>query len=112
MTEDARMSHSGYSFADLFDALAGSTQFDELLNRILAISVRELSAHQGSILLLEGDENPQLKMLAAIGLPQEIIQRGYVPRKGSPSEFVLRELKPVIINDDLPAKGPLAALPS
>jgi signal transduction histidine kinase len=61
--------------------------------------LRELDADEGSLLLLTGDEAPVLTMLAARGLPEEIVRRGYVQRKGSISEYVLNERKPIIIND-------------
>lgn len=87
-----------YSFRDVFEALASALNFDEVLNRILTVAMRELRADQGSLLLLQGEEHPQLKMLASIGLPEEIVRRGYIPRKGSISEYVLLERRPVIIN--------------
>lgn len=94
-----------YSFADIFEALAGASQFEDILNRILTVCLRELEADQGSILLLDGEGNPQLRMLAAVGLPEEIVKRGYIARKGSISEHVLRELRPVVINDKPPVPG-------
>lgn len=91
-----------YSLQDIFDTLASSLRFEEVLNRILDITLRELAADQGSLLLVESKENPCLKMLASRGLPQEIVQRGYVRRRGSISEYVLRERRPLILNDDNP----------
>lgn len=89
-----------YSFQDIFEALASARSFEDVLDIILSTALRELHADQGSLLLLEGTgENSSLKMLAARGLPQEMVQRGYIPRKGSISEYVLRERRPLILND-------------
>lgn len=90
-----------YSFRDVFEVLASSRSFEDVLDVILATTLRELNAEQGSLLLLEGSEETgtHLKMLAAHGMPDEILKRGYVPRKGSISEYVLRERRPLIIND-------------
>jgi len=91
---------SQYSFQDIFEALASARSFEDVLDVILVTALRELQADQGSLLLLEGDEeNPELKMLAARGLPSEIVRRGYIPRKGSISEYVLRERRPLILNE-------------
>lgn len=88
-----------YSLQDIFDTLTSPMSFQEALDRILTVSLRELRADQGSLLLLDKKDPHTLKMLASQGLPQEIVRRGYVPRKGSISEFVLRERRPLIIND-------------
>lgn len=93
--------NGSYSFQDIFEAIAGSQKFEELLELILRVCQQELDADQGSILLLkEDDEGVQrLEMLASRGLPDEIVRRGYVPRKGSISDHVLKERRPIIIND-------------
>jgi signal transduction histidine kinase len=88
-----------YSLADIFAALGRSLKFEEMLHHILEVSLRELNADQGSLLLLESEEQPSLKMLASHGLPEDILRRGYVERKGSISEHVLRERCPLVIND-------------
>lgn len=84
---------------EIFEALASSANFDELLTTILKICLRELRAEQGSVLLLQTSDPSSLKMLATVGMPQTIVDRGYVPRRGSISEYVLIEKRPVIIND-------------
>ena len=84
---------TAYSLQDIFDTLASSLRFQEILDRILTIALRELRADEGSLLLLKGAADPQLKMIASIGLPDEVVARGYVPRKGSISEYVIRERK-------------------
>lgn len=91
--------HPAYSLQDIFDTLSSSLRFEEVLDKILEVTLRELAADQGSLLLLQGSENPALRMLASRGLPKEICQRGYIPRKGSISEYVLRERRPIIINE-------------
>ncbi len=94
-------SNAHYSFRDVFDAIAGSQKIEEVLDLILLVCQRELDADQGSILLL--DTNPegeqQLEMLASRGLPEDIVRRGYVPRAGSISDYVIKERRPLIIND-------------
>jgi signal transduction histidine kinase len=91
-----------YSFRDVFEALASSRRFEEVLDVVLATALRELDADQGSLLLLENDEESaetHLKMLAARGMPREIVERGYIRRRGSISEYVLRERRPMILNE-------------
>ncbi len=92
---------SQYSFQDIFEALASTRSFEDVLDVILATALRELEADQGSLLLLDDADvdSSTLRMLAAHGLPQEIVQRGYVQRKGSISEYVLRERRPLVLND-------------
>jgi signal transduction histidine kinase len=92
--------HHTYSFSDVFEALAHTRNFEEVLDVILATSLRELEADQGSLLLLQGDQaGTHLEMLASHGMPEEIVKRGYVARKGSISEYVIRERRPLILND-------------
>lgn len=77
----------------------GSTlDLHELLDLILSLTLKEFEASQGSILLLD-KKNDQLKMLAAKGLPDEVMQRGYVPRKGSIAEWVIEHDTPLILGD-------------
>ncbi len=90
---------TAYSLQDVFDALARSQGFEEVLECVLSVAVRELNADQGSLLLLQGGDNPSLKMLATVGMPEDMVRRGYVPRQGSISEYVLRERRPMIVND-------------
>ncbi|PKO18103.1 hypothetical protein CVU37_07220 [candidate division BRC1 bacterium HGW-BRC1-1] len=96
-------SPAGFSLHDIFAALAHSQNFNELLDVIVTTAAREMHADQGSLLLMEAGEQSSLKMLAAVGLPQQIVARGYVSRRGSISEHVMRERRPLIING--PARG-------
>ena len=90
---------AAYSLHDIFDTLASTASFEDVLNKILATALREFQADQGSILLLDGDQTPMLKMLASHGMPREIVQRGYIPRAGSISEYVIREQRPMVLNE-------------
>jgi signal transduction histidine kinase len=38
-------------------------------------------------------------MLAAFGLPKEIVDKGYIPRKGSIAEWVIERAEPLILNE-------------
>jgi signal transduction histidine kinase len=77
----------------------GSTlELDSLLKLILRLTMEELRAQQGSILLLD-KETDQLKMLATRGMPREITKIGYIPRKGSIAEWVIEKNKPLLLND-------------
>lgn len=99
MTDLPLTVQQGYSLNDIFAALASSSNFAEMLEIIVRTAVREMHADQGSLLLLEGTgDSAQLRMLAAVGLPAAIVERGYVPRRGSISEYVMRERRPLIIN--------------
>lgn len=89
-----------YSLQDIFDVLASPRRFEDVLNRILDVSLRELQADQGSLLLVEHSDGPTLRMLASRGLPAEVARRGYVPRKASISEYVLREQRAMIVNGE------------
>lgn len=91
-----------FSLQDIFDVLASSLRFDDVLQRILQVTLRELRAEQGSLLLLEGEEDPSLRMIASLGLPREMVKRGYVVRRGSISEHVMRERRPIIVDDNQP----------
>jgi len=96
-----------FSFQDIFHSLTCALRFEEMLDCILAVALRELDADEGSLLLRIGEEDPTLKMLASRGLPEEILTRGYVPWKGSLSERVMREMAAVIVNGEHPQRDEL-----
>lgn len=79
-------------------AMGSTLELDKLLTLILQLTMKELRAQQGSILLLDA-EHDQLKMLASRGMPREITRRGYIPRKGSIAEWVIENDKPLLLND-------------
>jgi len=83
-------------------AMGSSLELREVLPTILSLSLREMQAQQGSVLLLD-EHQDRLDMLAAIGLPAEIVEKGYIPRKGSIAEWVIANNQPLILNDE--AKG-------
>jgi len=83
-------------------AMGSSLELREVLPTILGLSLREMQAQQGSVLLLD-EHQDRLDMLAAIGLPAEIVEKGYIPRRGSIAEWVIANNQPLILNDE--AKG-------
>lgn len=90
------------SFLSICRAMSSSLQLDEVLQQILDLTVREMSAQQGSILLFD-EHKDRLGMLASHGLPKEIVGKGYIDRKGSIAEWVIQHDEPLILNDR--AKG-------
>jgi two-component system, NtrC family, sensor kinase len=87
----------------LFDAFQGIVQnvnssldLQEVLSKLLSISVFELNVKAGSIRLL-GPKRETLHLAASTGLSQEYIQKGAVKvAQSSIDQKVLREGKPVI----------------
>lgn len=86
------------SLLALSDAMGESLELDTVLETILDITLNELKAQQGSILLFNENED-RLEMLASRGLPEEIVKKGYIPRKGSIAEYVIENNKGLILND-------------
>ena len=77
----------------------GSTlDLPKLLNLTLRLTMKELRAQQGSILLFDKSSD-QLKMLASRGLPRAITAKGYIPRKGSIAEWVIAHDTPLLLDD-------------
>jgi len=95
------LTRTHFTVEDVFRTLACAVEFEQVLDCILMIALRELDADEGSILLLTGPDATELKMLASRGLPEEMKARGYVPRAGSISERVLTEKKGIIVNGTL-----------
>ncbi|MBN1475248.1 GAF domain-containing protein [Candidatus Sumerlaeota bacterium] len=81
-------------------AISSTLELQPLLEIILDMTTRELHAEQGSILLIDR-ESDELKMLATKGMPREVVERGYIPRRGSIAEWVIDHAEPVILNDDV-----------
>lgn len=79
-------------------AMGSTLELAKLLRLILRLTMQEMRAQQGSI-LLHDRESDQLKMLAARGMPDDIVKKGYVPRKGSIAEWVIRHDRPLLLND-------------
>lgn len=91
------------SLLAICQAMGMSLELREVLPTILHLSLEEMQAQQGSVLLFD-EHQDQLKMLAAIGLPEEIRQKGYIPRKGSIAEWVIQHNQPLILNDHAETK--------
>ena len=81
-------------------AIVSNLQLSEVLNTILVLTLQEVRAQEGSILLFSESED-RLEMLASLGLPEEIARRGYLPRKGSIAEWVIANNEPTILNGDV-----------
>ena len=69
-------------------AMGSGLQLNEVLDTILELTMREVQAQQGSILLFD-EHQDRLEMLASYGLPHEIVEKGYIARKGSIAELVI-----------------------
>ncbi|MEN6626541.1 MAG: ATP-binding protein [Candidatus Sumerlaeia bacterium] len=78
------------------EALVSNLELKPVMDTILAQTLEQALAQQGSILLLDGE---RLQMLASRGLPAEIVAKGYIPRKGSIAEWVIENNQPLILND-------------
>ncbi len=80
------------------EALVSNLELGAVMETILDRTLEEAHAQQGSILLLD-ERRDRLEMLASRGLPAEIVQKGYIPRKGSIAEWVIENNQPLILND-------------
>lgn len=87
-----------HSIFEVCKLMGGSLELKELLNIIIDHTTTELGAQRGSILLIDSDSD-QLKMLASKGMPKDVVEKGYIPRKNSISEWVLEHKEPLILND-------------
>lgn len=94
---EARAAHVNASLLTICQAMGSSLELREVLPTILRLSLQEMQAQQGSILLHDPVQD-KLEMLAAVGLPQEILEQGYIPRKGSIAEWVIENNQPLILN--------------
>lgn len=86
------------SLLEICRAMASPLALGEVLETILRLTVQEMQAQQGSILLFD-EHQDELKMLASRGLPEEMARKGYVKRKGSIAEWVIEHARPLILND-------------
>lgn len=82
---------------EICQAMGSSLELAQVLDTILELSLRNLQADAGSILLYES-ESEDLKMLASRGLPPNVVRRGHISRKGSIAEWVILNNRPVIVN--------------
>ena len=86
------------SLLEICQAIGSSLELRAILDTILGLCMAEMRAQEGSILLLNENDD-RLEMLAACGLPEEIISKGYIPRKGSIAEWVIEKDRPLILNE-------------
>ncbi len=83
---------------EICQTISASLDLDEVMGKILDLTLEEMQADAGSILLFD-PESEELKMLAARNLPPGVMGRGYISRKGSIAEQVIESKKPKVIND-------------
>jgi signal transduction histidine kinase len=86
------------SLLEISQAIGSSLELSAVLDTFLELTLREMQAQQGSILLFD-EQQDQLQMLASKGLPDTVSRKGYIPRKGSIAEFVIQNNQPLIMND-------------
>lgn len=86
------------SMLEISRAMGSGQNLEAVLATILETTVREMRAQQGSILLFD-EHKDRLSMLAAHGLPEEMVKKGYITRKGSIAEWVIENNHPLILND-------------
>lgn len=80
------------------EAMGSNLELPAVLETILEQTMTEMRAQEGSILLFN-EHQDRLEMLASRGLPEAIVQRGYIPRKGSIAEYVIEHKHGLILND-------------
>ena len=85
------------SLLAICQAMGERLELREVLPTILTLALQEMRAQQGSV-LLHNKQLDKLEMLAAIGLPEEIVRKGYIPRKGSIAEWVIDNDQPLLLN--------------
>ncbi len=90
-------------------AMGSGLAQDTVLHTILRLTLAEMRAQQGSILLFD-EHQDELRMLASIGLPPEIAKKGYISRRGSIAGWVIESGEPLIMNDR-PKSAEYEALP-
>jgi signal transduction histidine kinase len=86
------------SLLEISQAIGSSLDLGTVLSTFLDLTLQEMQAQQGSVLLFDQHQD-RLQMLASKGLPEEVVQKGYIPRKGSIAEFVIANNQPLILND-------------
>lgn len=86
------------SLMEICRAMGAGLQLTEVLDTILGLTLAQMRAQQGSILLFD-EHQDRLQMLASVGLPDEIVNKGYIQRKGSIAEWVIDHAEPLILND-------------
>ncbi len=86
------------SLLSICQAMGSSLELTAVLDTILNLTLQEMQAQEGSILLFNQHQD-RLEMLATQGLPDEIVRKGYIPRKGSIAEWVIQNNQPLILNE-------------
>ena len=87
------------SLLKISEALGSNLELASVLQTILDLTLQQMHAQQGSILLFD-EHQDRLQMLASTGLPDEIVQKGYIQRKGSIAEWVIENNQPIVMNNE------------
>lgn len=78
-------------------AMGEGEGLSQVLDSILRLMSRTLNAQEISVLLIDGSSD-KLEMKASIGLPSEIVARGYISRRGSIAEWVIQNREPLLLH--------------
>lgn len=100
MNENLARQSISYSLFEVCAAMTSTLELEELLSLILDLTMRELGADRGSV-LLQDPGSDVLRMLASRGMPDDVVERGYIPRAGSIAEWVIAQGEPVLLDDDV-----------
>jgi len=92
------------AFVPLFElsrTFMGNFSLDELLQRIVAAAQRETRAHSVSLMLLDPTEQ-ELRIAAAVGLPEDVIASERVPVGHGIAGRVAQNGEPLMLTESLP----------
>lgn len=89
-----------YALLEIVTSLGKKFDLKRLIDKILHFTLKELSAEQGSILLVE-NSSPRLKIISAKGLPKEVVKKGYVTEKDSISHWVIKHKRALILQGNV-----------
>ena len=78
-------------------AVASRLDLPAILDTILEEAMVAMAAQEGSI-MMHHPKRERLEMLAARGLPEAVVNRGHIHRKGSIAEWVIEHNRPIIFN--------------
>lgn len=98
MLTSSKTSENSHSLFEVCKQMGSTLELNSLLDMILDLIMAELNAQRGSVLLIDKN-NDQLKMLASRGMPKDVVEKGYIPRKRSVAEWVIENKEPLIINN-------------
>ena len=88
------------SLYQVSEAIGTTIEIKELLNIILETALREVDAQEASIILWDSGDK-KMKLEASLGLPEDVVKRGYVPRPNGIIEWVMKNNKPLMLHGGL-----------